>query len=80
MSDAPQDDPGVERDPELIELTPFELSAILAEEPVMVDGTYLVQLSEAQIDDMLDAGVHITCPLTHVPLLIVAPAAAKGPI
>lgn len=74
MSDADPDDPGFDRDPEPIELTSFELSTILAEEPVMIDGTYLVQLSEAQIEDMLLAGgVHITCPLTHVPLLISPP-------
>jgi hypothetical protein len=65
--------------PEPIELTAFELATVLAEEPVMVDGMYLVELSEAQIEDMLfEGGARITCPRTGVSLLVLAPTAGEG--
>lgn len=56
-------------------LTQFEYDVILAEEPVNIDG-FIVQLSEAQIDDMFEAGsVETTCQETGEELRIFPPEA-----
>lgn len=59
-----------------IVLTQPEFDALMAEVPVMIEGAYLISISEAQVDDMFDGGVEVECELSGASVILHPPGAA----